>query len=140
MSRRATLSPSIFYEDPARAMAFLEAAFGFETTMKVTDAEGRIGHAELVLDDAVVMLGPAGWIGWAKSPRQIGGANTQCVHIQVANVDAHSARAQAAGARIEQPPTDQFYGDRNYRAQDPQGHEWCFAQHVKDVAAEDMHP
>lgn len=56
----------------------------------------------------------------------------------MADVDAHCARARAAGARIVAEPTDQFYGDRTYRAADPEGHHWVFAQHVRDVPADEM--
>lgn len=59
-------------------------------------------------------------------------------YLFVEDVDAHFGRAKAAGAKILQEPADQFYGDRTYCAQDPEGHQWYFAQHVRDVAPEDM--
>ena len=135
---RPTLSPSLFYDDPAAAIDFLQAAFGFELTMRVTDDEGRIGHAELACGDAIVMLGMTGWAPWAKSPRQLGGANTQVIHVHVDDVDAHHARAKAAGAEINMPPTDQFYGDRSYRAADPEGHMWNFAQTMREMSDDEM--
>jgi uncharacterized glyoxalase superfamily protein PhnB len=55
-------------------------------------------------------------------------------------VDKHFERARRAGATILAEPADQFYGDRRYGALDPEGHEWYFAQHVRDVAPEDMKP
>ena len=58
--------------------------------------------------------------------------------MYVDDVDAHYARAKRAGATILEEPTDQFYGDRRYRAADPEGHHWCFATHVRDVSAEEM--
>ena len=60
--------------------------------------------------------------------------------MYVNDVDKHHEAAKAAGATILNPPADQFYGDRTYGAEDPEGHHWSFAQHVKDVAPEDMHP
>ena len=138
MPRRQTITPALSYEDPNAAVAFLEAAFGFETHLLVTDADGRIQHGEVSYDGAVVMLGPTGWADWAKSPQALSGANTQCVHVAVADVEAHCARARAAGARITMEPADQFYGDRTYRALDCEGHNWSFAQHVREVSADEM--
>ena len=68
------------------------------------------------------------------------GAATQLVYVYVDDVDKHFATAKAAGAGVLSEPADQFYGDRTYSAEDPEGHQWSFAQHVRDVAPEDMHP
>lgn len=138
MARPTTISPAIFYEDPEAAIAFLEAAFGFELTLKVTDDDGRIGHAQMAFGDGGLALGPAGWAPWAKSPRQLGDATTATVHVQVDDVDAHHARAVAAGAVIDMAPTDQFYGDRTYRAVDPEGHRWSFAQTLRTLSDDEM--
>ena len=80
----------------------------------------------------------ASW--WAASgrlrpqPLGLGGVNTQTVHVQLpADVDGHCARARAAGAVIAAEPDDQFYGDRTYRAIDPEGHAWSFAVHMRNV-------
>jgi uncharacterized glyoxalase superfamily protein PhnB len=59
------------------------------------------------------------------------------VHVYVDDVDAHFERARAAGATILEEPADQPYGDRRYAAEDPEGHQWFFAQHVRDLAPED---
>jgi len=131
------VTPYILYEDVEAALAFLAKAFGFKERMRIPMADGKVGHAEMELADGVVMMGCPG--PDYRNPKRLG-HKTQMVHVYVDDVDAHYAHAKAAGAKIIAEPTDQFYGDRNYRAQDPQGHEWCFAQHVKDVAAEDMHP
>ncbi len=138
MPTRQIIIPALSYDDPNAAVAFLAAAFGFETHLLVTDAEGRIQHGEVSYDGALVMLGPTGWADWARSPRALEGANTQSVHVMVADVDAHCARARAAGARIVAEPSDQFYGDRTYRVLDCEGHNWSFAQHVRDVPADEM--
>ena len=68
-------------------------------------------------------------------PASLGGVNTQSVHVNLTeDLDAHCARAEAAGAEIIARPEDQFYGDRTYRARDPEGHIWTFGQTVKDMA------
>jgi uncharacterized glyoxalase superfamily protein PhnB len=67
-----------------------------------------------------------------------GGKNTQIVHVHLdENIDAHCSRARDAGAEILMEPADQFYGDRTYRARDPEGHVWTFAQTVRLVSREE---
>jgi uncharacterized glyoxalase superfamily protein PhnB len=139
------ITPVLFYRDPIAAIRFLEAAFGFETALLMTDAEGRLGHSELHYDGASIsvagefesppLLGPARML----SPASLGGAGSQFLRIAVTEpIDQHCERARAAGARITQAPEDQFYGDRTYRALDPEGHVWNFSQKVKDVSVEQM--
>lgn len=137
-----TEQPQVFaaalsYKDPRAALDWLEEAFGFEMSLCISAANGQIMHAEMVYGDARVMLGAAGWADWAKSPADLGGANTQSLHVSVKDVDAHFARAKAAGAIIHAEPEDQFYGDRIYRAEDPEGHHWTFGQAKQEVAPED---
>jgi hypothetical protein len=68
----------------------------------------------------------------------VGGRNTQCVHVHVvADIDAHCDRARAAGATILQEPADQFYGDRTYRARDPEQHVWTFGQTVREMSLDE---
>lgn len=74
-----------------------------------------------------------------QNPKRTGHV-TQELYVYVDDVDKHFERAKRAGATILEEPRDQFYGDRRYRAVDPEGHHWCFAQHVRDVAPEDMKP
>ena len=136
-SPRPSLSSAICYRDPKAALKWLEKAFGFETVMLITDAEGNIGHSEMRYGDGIVMVGNE-WSADHKSPASIGGKNTQTVHVHLTeDVDKHCARAKAAGAEILQEPADQFYGDRTYRARDPEGHIWTFGQTVKAVTREE---
>ncbi|MDB5452866.1 MAG: glyoxalase, partial [Caulobacteraceae bacterium] len=90
--RRASLMSAISYQDPKAALAFLEQAFGFELFLLIEDAEGNIAHSEMRFGDAVVMVGSE-WSADHKSPKSIGGKNTQTVHIQIAtDLDAHCER------------------------------------------------
>jgi uncharacterized glyoxalase superfamily protein PhnB len=94
-------------------------------------------HSEMRCGDAVVMVGSE-WSDDHKSPASIGGKNTQSVHINLKDgIDAHCQRARLAGAKILQEPADQFYGDRTYRARDPEGHIWTFGQVVKPMTREE---
>lgn len=138
MTAPSTIVPALSYADPNAAVAFLEAAFGFEPGLSITDSDGRIQHAELTYGGGRIMLGPMGWADWAKSPQSVSGTNTQTVHVEVTDIDAHCARARTAGAEILVEPADQFYGHRTYRARDREGHVWTFGQLVREVSPAEM--
>jgi uncharacterized glyoxalase superfamily protein PhnB len=134
------ISSSLFYQDAAKAIDWLCRAFGFEVRLKVESDGGVIEHSELVLGDGLVMVGTAGKGGpesaYWKSPRQLSGANTQSLFVYVDDVDAHCARARAAGATITTEPKTKDYGeeywsDRTYQALDPEGHHWWFGQRLR---------
>lgn len=128
---RPTFSSALSYRDNRAAIAWLETAFGFETSMVILDDKETLIHAEMRFGDGLIMVGEE-WSANRKSPASLGGACTQTVHVQLqTDVDAHCERARAAGAVIEQEPETQFYGDRTYRAKDPEGHVWTFGQTVK---------
>jgi uncharacterized glyoxalase superfamily protein PhnB len=138
MPHRPRFTPCLYYADPCAALDFLEAAFGLETSLRVTDAAGAIQHAEMRYRDGLIIVGPAGWASFAQSPKPLGGANTQNVHLEVEDIAAHVEQARRGGADILSEPADQFYGDRTYRAVDCEGHHWSFSQHIRDVPAEEM--
>lgn len=141
---QAAIVACVFYKDPIAAMRWLEQAFGFETSMLLTDAEGNVGHAEMTFLGAVITFGPE-WTGpqiapaQMKSPASLGGAGTQFLRVHLPDgLDAHFERARAAGAEITQAPEDQFYGARTYRARDPEGHVWNFSQAIGAVALDEV--
>ena len=127
------LSVAIFYDDPRAALDWLEKAFGFATRVCVTNPKGEIVHSELEFGEAVVMVGGTTYPG-RKSPRSLDGANTQGANVFVDDVDAHHARARAAGATISYPLENKDYGDRGYGALDLEGHQWWFAQRIDQAA------
>jgi uncharacterized glyoxalase superfamily protein PhnB len=135
--RRAPLISAVCYQDPKAALDWLERAFGFELSMLIEDGEGNLAHSQMRFGNAAVMIGNE-WTADHKSPRSIGGKNTQTVHIQIdTDVDAHCEQARAAGAEILMEPATQFYGDRTYRCRDPEGHIWTVAQTVQVVTREE---
>jgi len=141
----STFTPVVFYRDPKAALKWLEDAFGFETSLLVTDDAGRVGHAEMSYGDGHIGVGEewgaSALIGPAKmrSPASIDGVGTQFIRITLADgIDDHCAKAEAAGAKITQRPADQFYGARVYRALDPEGHVWNFDQTIADLSLADM--
>ena len=139
------ISSAVFYDDASKAIDWLCRAFGFEVQLKVEGEGGRIEHSELKFGEGLVMVASNGGKSDrkaplpTKSPRSIGGVNTQMMAIFVDDADAHCARARAAGAKIVDEPTTSDYGgdywsDRTYRAEDPEGHQWWFMQRVRDAA------
>ena len=129
------VTPYLLYENVAEALTWLARAFGLREGLRMQGPDGRIVHAEMRLADGLVMMGCPG--ADYRNPKRLGGV-TQTIHVYVDDVDAHHERARAAGAKILAPPADQFYGDRRYAAEDPEGHHWYFAQHVRDVSEEEM--
>jgi uncharacterized glyoxalase superfamily protein PhnB len=138
-------TPVVFYRDPLAALKWLEEAFGFETTMLVTDESGAVGHAEMGFAGGRIGIGgefaSPEILGTAamKSPASTGGVGTQFIRVAMGDgIDEHCERARAAGARVTQPPSNQFYGARVYRALDLEGHVWCFDQPIDEVSVADM--
>ena len=128
------ITPYLLYENGAAACDFLVRAFGFRDELRSRSPEGRVWHAELSLGPGIVYLGEPGH-GYV-SPRRSGGTSVS-IYCYVDDVDAHFERAREEGAEIVAAPSDQAYGDRRYHAKDPEGHEWFFAQHQRDVPPEE---
>lgn len=131
-------TPYLSYDDAPAALDFLCNAFGFEELYRLDMPDGRIGHAELALGGvtAVMVASAYSEMGLA-SPLTLPAVHSQ-VQCYVDDVDAHFERAKAAGATVVTAPDDQFYGDRIYRALDPEGHRWIFSTHVRDVSVDDL--
>lgn len=135
------ISQSIFYQDPAAAIDWLCDAFGFEVRLKVEGDGGEIVHSELTYGDGLIMVGGSGrsdeaWRVRQKSPKDVGGANTQALCIFVDDADAHCEYARKRGAQIFREPAtsdygDDYWADRTYGALDPDGHMWWFMQRLK---------
>lgn len=125
------ITAELVYQDPERALAWLEAAFGFQTRMVVRDDAQRVVFAETGLGELVVAVGSER--PWLRSPKTAGVA-TQGVRFRILqDVDAHCARARAAGATILREPETFFFGDRSYDAADHEGHVWSFNQRIADA-------
>lgn len=99
--------------------------------------DGKIAHAEIQIAGARIMLSDE-FPEWnCLSPVSIGGSATT-VMIYFEDVDSVVEQAVSAGAKVLQPLTDQFYGDRSCKLQDPYGHVWMFATHKEDVAPDEL--
>jgi uncharacterized glyoxalase superfamily protein PhnB len=135
--KHSTLGSGIFYKDPRAALIWLEAAFGFQLSMVVSDADGRLVHSEMRFGDGYMVI-DSEWADHVASPTSVGGKNTQSVYVRLKDgIDFHCERAKAARAEIVEEPTDWFYGERLYRARDPEGHVWTFSQPVRSVPREE---
>jgi PhnB protein len=130
-------TPYLCVKGAAKALAFYAQAFGARETMRIAQPDGRIGHAEIRIGDAPVMLADEFPEMEFRSPQTLGGTPVNIV-VYVENVDEFVRRAQAAGATVKRPAADQFYGDRMAVLLDPFGHSWSFATHVEDVSADEM--
>jgi PhnB protein len=122
--------PMLPYADASAAIAFLCRAFGFEQRFRYDMPDGRVGHAELELGGDVVMVSNVWREGGLTSPLELPALHAQ-TYCRVDDVDAHFARARAAGATLIGAPEDQEHGSRSYRAVDLEGHRWIFAGPLK---------
>lgn len=129
--------PYLMVRDSAAAIAFYQRAFGAVELFRLVEPSGRIGHAELQIGPAVLMVCDEfpeyGMVG----PQ--GDQFTGCtIHLHVDNADEMGERAVAAGATMLMPPADQFYGERSCRLRDPFGHAWLIGHSIEKVDPEEM--
>jgi uncharacterized glyoxalase superfamily protein PhnB len=121
----AVVIPVLIYPDVQEAVAWLSAAFGFVERLRIGDNH----RSQLSVGDGAVIV--ADVRGDRRPPRL--GEVTHTVLVRVEDADEHCARAREHGARILMEPTDFEYGERQYAAADPAGHEWTFSQTLDDV-------
>ena len=132
-----SVTPYLTLDDAARAIDFYKRAFNAQEVMRMAGPNGKVGHAELRIGDSVIMLGDEMPGTSTRSPQSLGGT-TGGVFLYVENVDAVFQQAVSAGAQVESPLADMFWGDRYGRLKDPFGHSWSVATHIEDVAPEEM--
>ena len=131
-----SLTPTLVCKDAARAIDYYKEAFQAKELGRMTGPGGKIGHAELQIGDSRLMLSDE-FPGMASAPGPT--PNTSCsIVLYTDNVDTVFERAVKAGAKVEMPLQNQFWGDRYGKLRDPFGHQWGLAQHVEDVAPAEM--
>ena len=121
----------------AKAIDFYKNVSGAEEIMRLADDEGRVGHAELKIGDGLVMLSDAMPQYGRPAPRA-GAENGFGMHLYVEDVDAVFRKAIEAGAKPLHEPSNEFYGDRAGRFEDPFGHRWMISTHVEDVSTDEI--
>src|SRR4051794_33018507 len=130
------VTPYLIISGAAKALEFYKKALGATEVMRL-DHGGKIGHAEIKLGDSHVMLADEFPEMGARSPLSIGGTPVG-ICLYVPNVDAVFKQAVDAGAKVDRPVQDQFYGDRSGTVIDPFGHKWTIATHIEDVSPEEI--
>ena len=130
-------TPYLCVRGGAAAIEFYTAAFGATELMRLAEPDGRIGHAEIRIGDATIMLSDEYPEMEVVSPQSLGGTPV-LIHLYVEDVDALFARAAAAGAIVKRAPADEFYGDRSGTLVDPFGHRWMLATHKEDISPGEM--
>jgi len=128
-----TIFPILRYDDARAAIRWLCDAFGFTVRFTVPESGDFVRHAQLSLGTNIIMLGSVR-DDEIRSPKSLG-ASTQAICVYVQDVDAHYAKARAAGATIAAPPKDTGFGSREYHARDPEGHPWTFGNYRPDGGA-----
>jgi PhnB protein len=123
------VTPWIISADTPRLIEFAEAAFGAEELGRVPRPDGGIAHAEVRIDDSVVMMFDT-LAGWPDTPAYL--------RLYVADADAAFQSALAAGATAVTEVTYLFFGDRVGRVRDPLGNIWWIQEHIEDVDPAEM--
>lgn len=131
-------TPYLCVNGALNAIDFYKQAFGATETMRLADpTSGKIGHAEIIIGEAPIMLADEFPEMGFRSPQSLGGSPVG-IHLYVEDVDALVNQAVAAGAKVVRPVEDKFYGDRAGQLEDPFGHVWYIATHKEDVAPEEI--
>lgn len=132
-----TVTPYLVVNDARTAIDFYRRAFGAKEVVKMDGPGGKISHAELKLGDSMIMLSDEMPGSGTRAPTSLGGT-TAGVFLYLENVDTTFQQAVAAGAKVDSPLADMFWGDRYGKLTDPFGHSWSLATHKEDVAPEEM--
>jgi PhnB protein len=131
------LSPYLIVQGASQAIAFYVRVLSAVELFRLTDPQGKIGHAELDIGGGKLMLADEFPDFGATGPHTIGGTPVS-LHLYVANVDEVVAQAATAGATVVQQPKDEFFGDRVAIITDPFGHRWQLATRQEDVSPDVM--
>lgn len=131
------VSPYLTVDGADAAIEFYGQVIGTTERVRMPGPDGKIAHAELQLGDSVIMLSDAIPMFGNRSPKDIGGSPV-VISVYMEDVDAVMAKAEEAGATIDSPATDQFYGDRSGQFTDPFGHRWNIQTHIEDVSPDEM--
>jgi PhnB protein len=124
-----SVTPFLTVDDASKLITFLQGAFGAVVTERLEGPSGRIGHAELLIGDSIVMISDA----TDNYP-----ATTTGLYVYVEDVDSAYRIAMSAGAKSIGEPEDKFYGDRGAGVEDPCGNNWWIGTRIEDLTAEEL--
>lgn len=131
------VTPYLMVKGGVEALEFYKKAFGAKELLRIPGPDGKIMHAEFKIGDSIIMMADEFPEMGAVSPMTLKGSPVG-IHLYVEKVDDVFAQAVAAGAKVERPLQNQFYGDRSGALVDPFGHKWHVATHVEDVSEEEL--
>ena len=134
---RASATPYLSVRDAAAALEFYKKAFGATEVTRLMQPDGRVGHAQIDIEGARIMLADEFPEFGFKSPESLGGSPVH-IHLDVKDVDTMAQRAIAAGAAVVRPVEDQFYGARSGQFRDPFGFIWSISTHKETLSTEEM--
>src|SRR5580698_8948635 len=132
-----TVTPHLICANASAAIEFYKKAFNASETSRLPGPGGRLMHASVKIGDSTVMLVDEMPEHGALGPKSLKGTPVT-VHLYVEDPDAFTARAVSAGAKVTMPVSDMFWGDRYGQLEDPFGHRWSVATHIRDVSPGDM--
>jgi uncharacterized glyoxalase superfamily protein PhnB len=132
-----SLTPHLIVRNGRQAIEFYQKAFGAVSRGVMDGPDGGVMHAEMKIGDSVFMLADESPEMGNKSPQSLGGSPVT-IHIYTTDSDKVFNAAVAAGATVNLPMTDMFWGDRYGQVKDPFGHVWSIATHTEEVPATDM--
>jgi len=131
-----SISPSLTCKNAARAIEFYKSVFGATEVMRMPGPEGKIMHAELKIGDSIIFINDE-VPGMAEAPAP-GVTPSLFMFLYTEDVDSVYNRAVSMGSMVVMPLENMFWGDRYGKVMDPFGHQWGIAQHVEDVAPQEM--
>lgn len=131
------MTPHLICAGAADAIEFYKKAFNAVELSRIPGQDGKLLHASVRIGDSVVMLTDEMPAYGALGPNSLKGSPVT-IHLYVGDVDTFAAQAVAAGAKVRMPVADMFWGDRYGQLEDPFGHRWSVATHIRDVAPEEM--
>lgn len=137
MSEIHEMYPYLRVHSTAEAIRFYAQAFGATELFRLTEPSGRIGHAEIRIGPATIMLSDEYPEHGIKGPRTLGGTSFS-IHLHVDDVDEAFQRALNAGGSVVSPLKDQFYGERSGTVRDPFGHEWLLGGQLEQMSPAEM--
>ena len=131
-----SISPSLTCKNAASAIDFYKSVFGATEIMRMPGPEGKIMHAELKIGDSIIFINDE-FQGMAAAPTP-GVTPSTYLFLYTEDVDSVYNRAVSMGSKVTMPLDNMFWGDRYGKVMDPFGHQWGVAQHVEDVAPDEM--
>lgn len=132
-----TVTPHLVCAGAADAIAFYKKAFGAVEVLRMPGPDGKLIHAMIRIGDSPVMLVDEHPAWGSVGPTALKGSPVT-IHLAIPDVDAAFEKAVAAGAQVKMPLADMFWGDRYGVLEDPFGHKWSMATHIRDLSPEEL--